>query len=339
MSKKLPLLLLVMLLAPGVASAGPITSLYVFGDSLSDDGNAFLLTGGFPPPPYAQRASNGPVAVERLAFDLGLTLTPAALGGTNYAFVGATTGPVQIPGSAPPVFVDNIATITYGQAALAGTSLLNQVAAFTSTGPVADPDGSLFFVWAGANDFFINPSLQTGANAITSIAGSINALYTDGAREFLIPNLPDLSLTPSAQGLTPAEQLGLRQLSISFNIGLASALGGLSALPGIKITPFDAFSLVSSIVADPAANGFTNASAPCLTGIVFTGNGSVCSNPDSFVFWDGAHPTSAAHRVLGDAFAAAVPEPATLTLLGLGMALGFRSRRVSRSSQGLQARS
>ena len=91
--------------------------------------------------------------------------------------------------------------------------------------------------------------------------------------------------------------------------------------------------------ASRSSHDFTNASAPCLTGIVFTGNGSVCSNPDSFVFWDGAHPTSAAHRVLGDAFAAAVPEPATLTLLGLGMALGFRSRRVSRSSQGLQARS
>src|SRR6478735_5742525 len=93
----------VLSLIPAVASAGPITSLYVFGDSLSDDGNAFLLTGGFPPAPYAQRASNGPVAVERLAFDLGLTLAPAALGGTNYAVVGATTGPVQIPGSAPPV--------------------------------------------------------------------------------------------------------------------------------------------------------------------------------------------------------------------------------------------
>ena len=53
-----------LLLAPSVATAGPITTLYVVGDSLSDQGNAYLLTGlTFPPPPYAQRASNGPVAV------------------------------------------------------------------------------------------------------------------------------------------------------------------------------------------------------------------------------------------------------------------------------------
>jgi phospholipase/lecithinase/hemolysin len=327
MPKKLSLLLLLVMLVPGVVTAGPITSLFVFGDSLSDSGNAFVLTGGFPPAPYAQRASNGPVAVERLAFDLGVTLAPAVLGGTNYAVVGATSGPVLVPGSSPPSFLDNIAVASYGQTTLAGSSLINQVASFVGKGPVSDADGSLFFLWSGANDFFINPSAQTAANAVANIAGSINALYTDGARQFLIPNLPDLSLTPSAQGLTPAEQLALRQLSIGFNIGLSNALGGLSLLPGIKITPFDTFGLITSIVANPGAFGFANSSTPCLTGSLFLGNGTVCSNPDSFVFWDSVHPTTAADRVLGDAFAAAVPEPATLTLLGFGIALAGGMRR------------
>jgi phospholipase/lecithinase/hemolysin len=328
MARRLWLVLMVVLLAPGVASAGAITSLYVFGDSLSDSGNAFILTQGFPPPPYAERASNGPVAVERLAYDLGITLAPAALNGTNYAVVGATSGPVLIPGSSPAAFVDNIAVVTHGQTALAGTSLVNQVSAFVSGGPVSDPSGSLFFVWAGANDFFINQSAQTATNAVANIAASIAALYADGAREFLVPNLPDLSLTPSSQGLSPAEQFALRQLSIGFNAGLSGALGGLSLLPGIKVTQFDTFGLMSAVVANPGAFGFTNSSAPCLT--AFLGPGAVCQNPDSFVFWDSVHPTTAAHTLLGNAFAASVPEPATLTLVGLGMALtaGIRRRRV-----------
>ena len=70
-------------LAPALAFGGPITSLIVVGDSLSDDGNAFILTGGtFPPPPYDQNASNGPVAVDYLASQLGVPLTPSASGGT-----------------------------------------------------------------------------------------------------------------------------------------------------------------------------------------------------------------------------------------------------------------
>src|SRR3954447_10825115 len=113
MAKRLVASAFVLCLLPGVAGAAPITSLYVVGDSLSDSGNAFILTGGFPPAPYAQRASNGPVAVERLAADLGVTLTPSAAGGTNYAVMGAATGPVAIPQS--PFVTDNSAAITYSQ--------------------------------------------------------------------------------------------------------------------------------------------------------------------------------------------------------------------------------
>ena len=68
------------------------------------------------------------------------------------------------------------------------------------------------------------------------------------------------------------------------------------------------------------------ATNPCLTGGLLVG-GTVCSSPDQFVFWDPVHPTTAAHRVLGDGFARAVPEPATLALLGLGFAFRVATRR------------
>jgi phospholipase/lecithinase/hemolysin len=85
--------------ACGIARAAPIgasaySQLTVFGDSLADAGNVFLFSGGtFPPtPPYAQRLSNGLTAVEVLATDLGLPLTPSLAGGRDYAYGGAETG-------------------------------------------------------------------------------------------------------------------------------------------------------------------------------------------------------------------------------------------------------
>jgi phospholipase/lecithinase/hemolysin len=321
------LVLAALVLLPTVALAGPITSLVVFGDSLSDQGNAFLVTGGtFPPAPYAQRASNGPVAVEVLAGRLGAPLTPVAAGGTNYAFVGAATGPVTFTGTSTTT--DNFAAVAYGQPALANTGMTNQVLAYLGAGPVVQPDSTLFVVWGGPNDFFIDASPATAGNAVTNLANDIGLLYAAGARRFLVPNMPDLSLTPFGLSLSPAQQAGLQALSIGFNVGLDTAINGLSLLPNIEITPFDTFGLLHSISANPAAFGFTTASAPCAIGSL-GGTFSVCADPDHYLFWDSVHPTAAGHQILGDAFADAlgVPEPATVLLFALGLAGAVRRRR------------
>ena len=316
----------VLCLLPAVASAAPITSLYVVGDSLSDSGNAFILTGGFPPAPYAQRASNGPVAVERLAADLGVTLTPSAAGGTNYAVVGAATGPVMATN--PAEITDNWAAHVYGQTNLKGTGLLNQERKILQTGPIADPAGSLFVVWGGANNLALNPF--SAGDAIGNLATIVGELYQDGARRFLIPNLPDLSLTPSSQGLSPADRAALSFLTIGFDNALAAAVNSLRALPGIQITEFDTFAFLNGVIANPLAYGFTNTTQPCLQGITLTG-GSVCADPNSYLFWDGVHPTAAGHALLGDAMAAAVPEPASAALLALGLSVAARLRRRTRT--------
>ena len=329
MATKLFACILAVVLAPGLATAAPITSLYAVGDSLSDQGNGFILTGGaFPPLPYDQRASNGPVAVEYLANALGVPLAPSEAGGTNYAVLGAATGSVGIP-SSPPLTTENSAAILYGQPALEGTSLLSQTSEILLTGPIADPN-ALFFVWGGANDLFIDPSAATTASAVNKLALVISMLYGGGARQFLVPNLPDLSHTPYGLNLSPAERAGLQALTIGFNAGLAGALNGLSALPGIDIEQFDTFSLFNAILAAPDAFGFSNTTAPCIPGNLQVG-GSICADPGSYLFWDSVHPTTAGHQVLGNAFAASVaepvPEPASIALLSLGIGLAVAARR------------
>ena len=91
---------LVMLLGTGTAHA--IDMVIVSGDSLSDGGNVYNVAGngtagqfpwGYPPsPPAMQRFSNGWTAVEVMAAAMGVQLQPSTLGGTNFAYGGATTG-------------------------------------------------------------------------------------------------------------------------------------------------------------------------------------------------------------------------------------------------------
>ena len=66
------------------------SNIYTFGDSLSDVGTMYELTGGLvPPSPYWEgHASNGPIWVEDVAEHLGL----AATRNNDYAVFGAMTG-------------------------------------------------------------------------------------------------------------------------------------------------------------------------------------------------------------------------------------------------------
>ncbi|WBO59801.1 SGNH/GDSL hydrolase family protein [Acidocella sp. MX-AZ03] len=125
------------LMAAPAAKAG---NLYVFGDSLSDDGNLYKLT-GLPPAPYYQgRFSNGPVWVEYLPGLTGLGFSSA----NDYAYGGAFTGALTIG-------TTNAGT-NLEAAALPGIS--TEIASFTAAGAVS---GRMMWSHSGAGRIITSP--------------------------------------------------------------------------------------------------------------------------------------------------------------------------------------
>ncbi|MFZ3081849.1 SGNH/GDSL hydrolase family protein [Rhodoferax ferrireducens] len=321
-------LTLVLACASVAAAATPYTSITVFGDSLSDGGNAYAYTeaifgsgNGFPPAPYAQRFSNGPVAVERLAANLGLSLAPSLLGGSNYAYGGAETGSMNyLRFNSNPLVA----------AAFSGsnTGVLAQVADFTSLHSL-NPS-SLVVLWAGPNDLF--SALDSSADPVAAMSLALfnlqlaaQQLYLDGARTILMPNMPNIGLTPFGLSLGAAASAQLTGISVGFNAGLHLLADALNAAdPGLNILEFDTFSLLDSLINNPADYGFSNVTQPCFNGV------AVCANPDSYLFWDSVHPTASAHQLIGDRFTITVPEPPLTALMAVALIALYASRRRKR---------
>ncbi|MFN6443744.1 MAG: SGNH/GDSL hydrolase family protein [Nostoc sp. DedSLP05] len=248
-----------------------ITGIYTFGDSLSDTGMVFQATGRmYPPnPTYFQgRYSNGRVWSEYLSDRLHLSSKQT----NNFAYGGATTGATS--NSYVP-------------------SLLNQVQSFTHTNKKANPDG-LYVLWAGANDYL--QGVNNASVPVKNTISAINLLADTGARKILVANLPDLGQLPATK--STANSANLSALTQAHNQTLRRSIKVLTQQnPQLQIAILDANSLYRDAMVNPAAFGLTNVMSSCLSG------SSICHNPEQFLFWDGIHPTTAAHRIIAeDAF-------------------------------------
>lgn len=319
-------------LSPIHSWASPII---VFGDSLSDTGNAFHATGGsFPPAPYdSGRFSNGPTWVEQLASMLHApTPTPSSQGGTDYAYAGAATGPTPI--SMQMGTPDNLSPLRTpsGQFIANVPSLSGQVASYIGSLNGKTPAaGTLATIWAGANDFF--DGQQNPSAPAQNIVKAISTLLGAGVKNFLVLNLPDLSKTPFGLASSPAMQQGLHELTVGFNQALSADLRPMASKPGVHIQTLNTFGLFQQIQANPAQFHLSNV----------TGEGILSGKPSApgYLFWDDVHPTTAGHRLVATQAAtvltgsppvgptAGAPEPSSLTLVATGLlgVFGYRWRR------------
>ena len=273
MTKLLVFLAALLLVPSAYAQAPSPDNIIVFGDSLSDTGNAFEATRHVEPPspPYFDgRFSNGPVWVEDFAANFGLKVDPALLGGTNYAVGGAKVG----------TDLD---------------SMKNQAQVFAATRPIHSND--VFVVFGGGNDLQPGDTADFVANLAMKVGDIVKNLAAHGATIFLVPNIPNKGLTPSARsaGTIAQEQ----QLTMAFNAAVDVILNDAATRLKVKIIRVDLFTLAQSAVTMPTPFGFTNVTDPCLVGT------AVCSDPNSYLFWDDVHPTARGHQFIASTALAA----------------------------------
>lgn len=295
------------ILLPLKASAQNFDSLYIFGDSLVDTGNLFNLTRTrIPPsPPYFNgRFSNGPIWVELLGSQLGISTNST----TNFAFGGATSGTFN---ALSPLVGFNLPG-----------ALASQLNTF-KTSPVTPSSNALYILWAGANDYLVLPPQLRATNAtpvVNNLTNAVTTLTAKGARNIIVVNLPDLGKTPQERLLPTAASI--TALVNSHNSQLATALQGLAQNRNINIIPVDAYSIVNEVIATPAKYGLTNVTEGCLN----QSTGSLCSNPNQYLFWDNIHPTAAGSKLIEEFTYAVITSPQSIVAQG-AIALSVAQRQ------------
>ena len=283
----------------------------IFGDSLSDPGNAYALTGAqvqapfelVPSYPYGiggHHLSNGRTWAERLG---GHVITAASAGPAfripglkmNYA-VGSTRAR---PGQGPIPEADLTFQVERYLADFGGNARSRAVhVLFVGGNDLRDALASLQSDPSGAT------SQAILADALGAIAANVQTLSLAGASEFIVMNGPDISLTPAVQLFGPLVVGAAQQLVAGYNVGFTQTIDGLEAgLPGVQITRVDVAAILNEIVANPDQYQLVNTTDTCLRFDVT--RQAICDHPNDYLFWDGVHPTRAGHRAIAKALRSA----------------------------------
>ncbi|XP_042493654.1 GDSL esterase/lipase At1g71691-like [Macadamia integrifolia] len=311
-----------------------VPAMFIFGDSLIDNGNnndlpSFAKANYYP---YGidfdggptGRFSNGYTIVDEIADLLGLPLIPAysqasgeqMLHGINYA--SAAAGILDITGR------NFVGRIPFDQQIRNFENTLDQITTNLGADRMANAIGQcIFFVGMGSNDYLNNYLLpnyptrnqynaqQYATLLIQQFTRQLTSLYNLGGRKFVISGVGVLGCVPSILAQSPNSLCSesVNGLVLPFNAKVRSLVDNLNAnLPGAKFIYLDSYQMFQDIIKSPTQYGLSVIDRGCcgigrnsgqITCLPFQ---TPCSNRDQYVFWDAFHPTEAVNIIMGKEF-------------------------------------
>lgn len=215
--------------------ATPIKQIVFFGDSLTDNGNLYhMLLKFIPKPPYYEgRFSNGITWAEGVGNyyknKYGIDYKIYAVGGATAEFHAPTTSFVTI------------------------STLAEQYYQYKLSAWFESKSDVLYSIWIGGNDYLFDTSDDLNiltTQVVDHVAWLLKNLIDQGARYFIVINMPDLSLTPFAKQNNIVERL--KQASIMHNQKLAELVKTLqTTYPEVSIVYIDSYGFMDDVVENP----------------------------------------------------------------------------------------
>ena len=267
---------LALLLAVFSAQATQPKEIVVFGESNSDVGNYYILSGS--PADYAWftdgRIGNGPQWTDYLAsyYKHVPGMSPSLAGGSGYATAGADT--------------------SYGAGCNGLGSTGQQVMEYLSAYPQISGTGNkLFVIWGGANDIVFCGETDM-AVPVGNIVSQIGMLFDAGGRQFLVLNMIPIGHTPLGLAGTGSPNEEWTESVEAFNDELPAQLTAFKCdNPAAHIYAMDVHQMFMDVLADPESYGYLN---------ITDGAFDVGGDPDTHLWWDFAHTTTGFNALIAE---------------------------------------
>ena len=300
----------------GNALAQSFSNVVVFGDSLSDSGNA--ATGSGLPPGTSFTTNPDPVWAEIVAGAFGVSGANSRAGGSNYAFGGACMNP------ATPCDFGDVPTVT------------EQIGQHLSLRSGRLDPNALYTIWGGLNDIADSAQDDLRNNRQNSpghvlAAAEVNAaqirrLREAGARHVVVFNMPDASLAPFAVALGSEAQAGLSALVGQYNEKLYAGIRENEE----GVVPININVALTALAANPGRYGLTNTTGTACRAPIAAGAVSIQCGPagspfpvtyapdtnNTYLFADRSHPSGAVHAMLASMVTSTLAAPLQVSLAG-----------------------